>query len=70
MDVVQKIKRQLFLQLQGWDEFVGTGIKEKKGKEYVVVQLAEANEKITSLIPKEVDGVEVEVEITGTIKAF
>ena len=70
MDAVQKIKRKLFLQLQGWDEFVGTGIKEKKGKEYVVVQLAEDNEKITSLIPKEVDGVEVEVEITGTIKAF
>ncbi len=70
MDAVQEIKRKLFLQLQGWDEFVGTGIKEKKGKEYVVVQLAEANEKITALIPKEVDGVEVEVEITGTIKAF
>jgi hypothetical protein len=70
MDAVQRIKRRLFLQLQGWNEFVGTGIKEKKGKEYVVVQLAEANEKITSLIPKEVDGVEVEVEITGTIKAF
>jgi hypothetical protein len=70
MDAVQEIKRKLFLQLQGWDEFVGTGIKEKKGKEYVVVQLAEANEKITALIPKEVDGVEVEVEITGKIKAF
>lgn len=70
MDAVHKIKRQLFLQFEGWDEFVGTGIKEKKGKEYVIVQLAEANEKITSLMPKEVDGVEVEVEITGTIKAF
>jgi hypothetical protein len=70
MDAVERIKRKLFLQLQGWTEFVGTGIKEKKGKEYVVVQLAEANEKIASIIPKEVDGVEVEVEITGTIKAF
>lgn len=64
------VKRSLFNQFKDFDEFRGAGVREKNGKEFVVVKLMHADTPLAAMIPARVGNVEVVVETSGEIKAY
>jgi hypothetical protein len=63
-------KKELYNQLKKHSGVTGAGIREKKGTEYVVIFLSDANEKLRSLIPSEYKGNKVTTEVRAVAKAL
>jgi hypothetical protein len=69
MDILE-IKKKLYNELKGLSQVVGAGIKERNGMEYIVIYLTSTSQKFIHKIPSTFEGVHVETEIKGNIKAL
>ncbi|PRY09823.1 hypothetical protein CLV24_11727 [Pontibacter ummariensis] len=69
MDAVE-VKRSLFNQFKDYKDFVGVGIKERNGKEYVVVKLLHPDAPFKTSIPSTVGDIDVRIEVSGNILAY
>jgi hypothetical protein len=67
---ILEIKKKLYAELKSFNEVVGAGIKERNGMEYIVIYLASASKKLLGKIPSTFEGVHVETEVKGKIKAL
>ncbi len=63
-------KKELYNQLKKHSGVIGAGIREKKGTEYVVIFLSDANKKLRNLIPSEYKGNKVSTEVRAVAKAI
>jgi hypothetical protein len=63
-------KKELYSRLKKYSGVTGAGIREKKGTEYVVIFLSDADAKLRSLIPGEYKGNKVTTEVRAVAKAL
>jgi len=67
---IDNAKRELYKELrQQYPVVSGAGIREKNGREFIVVFLSKADNKVIKLIPKTFKGNPVKTEIRPVAKA-
>jgi hypothetical protein len=67
---ITEAKKRLYSELKGFNEVIGAGIKERDGMEYIVIYLVSASKKLLNKIPSTFEGIHVEAEVKGKIKAL